>query len=150
MSLWLSRLEPLAQGGSLYPQVSLGVLDSSHLWHGYPNAPFEPNWTPGPWGTCNSSAWYSLCGVGQLVLDEWKGRKGPTSLECKMEMIWSVMQLGWQQQHLNFTWKKWQLSLLGKLYPPDLQEVPLSVWAWFTDGLAKLKPNGIHWAAVAV
>lgn len=23
--------------------------------------------------------------------------------------------------------EKWQLSLLGKLYPPDLQEVPLSV-----------------------
>ena len=30
------------------------------------------------------------------------------------------------------------------------QEVPLSAWARSPDGLAKLKPNGIHWAAVAV
>lgn len=30
------------------------------------------------------------------------------------------------------------------------QEVPLSSWAQSPDGLARLKPNGIHWAAVAV
>lgn len=46
--------------------------------------------------------------------------------------------------------KKWQLSLWGKFYPHDSQEVLLSAWAWFNDGLAKLKPNDIHWAAVAV
>lgn len=25
----------------------------------------------------------------------------------------------------------------------------LNAWAWFADGLAKLKPDGVHWAPAA-
>ena len=46
----------------------------------------------------------------------------PCSFKCDyhMEMKYSRMYLSWPEWHLSFTWKKLQLSLWGKLYPPIL------------------------------
>lgn len=71
------------------------------------------------------------------------GWHGPSSISVYME----------QWQHL--LWGNFNPHLLPEINPlaqwgPQCTEVHLKVWAWLTDGLAKLDPIGIHWAASAV
>lgn len=95
---------------------------------------------------------------------QWLTKKiGPRNLANQMEKLHSRTQLSWPQRLFNFIWKRGNYLVRENsiFYSIDWSKATdsmgFSVYrsspkylARFTDNLAKVKPDGTHWAVAAV